>query len=532
MLSRFFLLVFLSLTLAAAGHWDAEGLAWWEHVEYLASDELQGRDVGSHGFDLAANYVATQYETTGLKAAGDDGYFQKVWFTESSLVWASVHFKRAGKWVDVPLPGEALVNFNAHSPARMNGHIVFAGYGLKIPEADYDDFKGLPLKGAIVAYLAGAPNDIAGNLRAHYGSSEVRWQQLKAAGAVGMIAIPNPKTMEMPWPRQAASWPTPRLSLLDPELTQFQGLQFSAQWNPALADDLLAGSGHTFAQLLAAADHSLPLPHFETSVELRSEAKVQTRLVKSKNVVAVHPGVDPDLKDEYVIISAHLDHLGMDKSSHRIYRGAMDDASGIASVIEIAKKLKNVSTRRSIVFLALTAEEKGELGSAYFAHYPSVKGRLVADLNMDMFLPIIPLRWLDVQGLEESTLGADVREVAEAVGVTVQADQEPGRNRFTRSDQYSFVKAGVPSLAFKFGHQKDDAGEKIFDNWYATRYHSVRDDLKQPVDVKSAVRFNALLKALLVRVANSDETPRWREDSFFKRFADPATTAVSGAGSY
>ncbi len=522
------------MTLAASGRWDADGLAWWSHVEYLAGDQTQGRDVGSHGFDVAASYVADQYEKSGLKAAGDDGYFQRVWFTESSLVRAKVRFEHAGKWQDVALPTEAQVNFDAHSPASMNGRVVFAGYGLKIPESDYDDLKGLPLKGAIVAYLTGAPRDIAGNLKAHYGSGEVRWQQLKAAGAAGMIAIPNPKHMEMAWPRSSANWATPKFSLQDAGLSQFQGLQFSATWNPVFAEELFAGSGHSFAQVLAAADHNRPLPHFETTVELRSELKVETRLVKSNNVVAVHPGSDPALKDEYVIVSAHLDHLGMEKSGHttHIFRGAMDDASGVSSVIEIAKKLRDLSTKRSILFLALTGEEEGELGSSYFARYPSVKGHLVADLNMDMFLPIIPLRWLDVQGLEESTLGEDIKAVADADGITVQSDQEPGRNRFVRSDQYSFVKAGVPSLAFKFGHQKDDAGEKMFHNWYATRYHSVRDDLKQPVDVKSAVRFNALLKALLVRVANSEETPHWREDSFFKRFADAPATAFSGAGSY
>jgi hypothetical protein len=533
MLSRFLLLGLVSLTLGAAGNrWDEDTLAWWRNIEYLSSDQLQGRDVGSHGFDLAANYVATQYEKTGLQAAGDDGYFQKVWFTEASLVSAKVTIHRGGKHGDVAIPNEAQINFDAHSPAKAEGRVVFAGYGLKIPEADYDDFKGLPLKGAIVAYLAGSPGNINGNLRAHYGSSEVRWQKLRAAGAVGMIAIPNPKRMETPWPRMAGSWATPRMSLLDTDLNQFEGLQLSATWNPAMAENLMAGSGHTFAQILAAADHNRPLPHFETEVDLKSEVKVETHLVPSKNVVAVHPGTDDVLKDEYVIVSAHLDHLGMEKAGHsnHIFHGAIDNASGVSSVIEIAKKLKDVSTRRSILFLALTGEEKGELGSAYFARYPGVKGRIVADLNMDMFLPLIPLKRLEVQGLQESTLGADAEAVAEAAGIKVQADQEPGRNRFIRSDQYSFVKAGVPALAFKFGYQKGDAAEKIFENWYATRYHSVKDDSRQPMDVHAATEFNDLLKSLLVRVADADESPRWREDSFFRRFADPVAIAPGFSG--
>jgi hypothetical protein len=417
----------------------------------------------------------------------------------------------------------AQVNFNAYSSAKVEGHVVFAGYGLQIPEADYDDLKDLPLKGAIVAYLAGAPSGIATNLKAHYGSSEIRWQALKAAGAVGMIAIPNPKALETAWTKQAATWGTPRMSLLDPNLNQFEGLRLSATWNPAFAEDLLAGSGHSFAEILTAADSHNPLPRFETLVTLKSDIKVETHLVPSKNVVAVHPGMDAGLRDEYVVVSAHLDHLGMETAAHggRIFHGAMDDASGVSSVIEIAKKMKNIPTKRSVLFLALTGEEKGELGSLYFARYPSVKGRIVADLNMDMFLPLIPLKCLEVQGLDESTLGQDVTSVAEAAGVKVQADHEPNRNRFVRSDQYSFVKMGVPALAFKFGYKKGDPEERIFENWYANRYHGVKDDARQPVDLKAAAEFNDLLKSLLVRVADQDETPKWHEDSFFKRFSSP-----------
>jgi Zn-dependent M28 family amino/carboxypeptidase len=168
----------------------------------------------------------------------------------------------------------------------------------------------------------------------------------------------------------------------------------------------------------------------------------------------------------------------------------------------------------------LTGEEKGELGSEYFAKYPTVTGRMVADVNMDMFLPLFPLRWLEVQGLNESTLGPDVRAVAEAEGVKVQSDKDPDKNRFIRSDQYSFVKAGVPALAFKFGYQKGDPEEKIFKNWYATRYHGLKDDTDQPVDLEAAAEFNDILKSLLVRVADEDQSPHWNQDSFFKRFPE------------
>jgi Zn-dependent M28 family amino/carboxypeptidase len=220
-----------------------------------------------------------------------------------------------------------------------------------------------------------------------------------------------------------------------------------------------------------------------------------------------------------VVISAHLDHLGEGKpiNGDGIYNGAMDDASGVASLIEIAKMMPK--TKRSVVYLAVTGEEKGELGSAYFAEHPTVQGRIVADLNMDMYLPLFPLKWLEVQGLNESTLGRDITEAARLAGVQVQADKEPNHNRFIRSDQYSFIKKGVPSLAFKFGYIPGGPEEKIFKNWYATRYHGVTDDVNQPVDEAAAARFNEILRNLAVWVADADKPPSWLPNSFFRRFA-------------
>ncbi len=199
----------------------------------------------------------------------------------------------------------------------------------------------------------------------------------------------------------------------------------------------------------------------------------------------------------------------------------MDDASGVASVIEIAKRLGRTrqAIARSILFVTVTGEEKGELGSEYIASHPTIKGKVVADLNMDMFLPLFPLKWLEVQGLDESTLGDDVRAVAQAAGVKVQADKEPNRNRFIRSDQYSFVKEGVPAVAFKFGYLPGDPEEKIFKDWYTNRYHGVSDDLSQPVDRAAAAQFDAILLNLAVRVADAPQPPAWKDNSFFRRFA-------------
>jgi Zn-dependent M28 family amino/carboxypeptidase len=288
---------------------------------------------------------------------------------------------------------------------------------------------------------------------------------------------------------------------------------------------LFAGSGHAFTEILQTAKEKRPLPHFALAASLHAHVSIATEPVQSKNVVGVRPGNDPQRKTEFVALSAHLDHLGTGNpvNGDRIYNGAMDDASGVASLIEIAKQLEAGSrqTARSLLFIAVTGEEKGELGSEYFAAHPTVSGKIVADLNMDMFLPLFPLHWLEVQGLNESTLGDDVKAVAEAAGVKVQADKEPNRNRFIRSDQYSFVKKGIPAVAFKFGFVPGGAEEKIFKDWYTRRYHGVSDDTQQPVDLAAAAQFNGILKKLALRVADAAEPPAWKSDSFFRRFAAP-----------
>ncbi len=509
----------------ASKDWNAAGNAWWKNVEYLASDELQGRNVGSQGYEKAAAYVAAQFESAGLKPAGVGGYFQPVEFIEASIdpAKSKLALIRDGKQLPIAVPGEAQLGYSQNSAAAIQAPIVFAGYGLVIPEAHYDDLRGLPVQGAVVAYLTGGPDSIDGNLRSHYSSGTERWKALRAAGAVGTIAIANPKSMEIPWTRQMASWGMPRMSLADRSMQTNAGQKFSASWDPAKADDLLAGSGHTFAEIVTAANRQKPLPHFALPTSVDAAVHVSTRPVESKNVAGVRPGTNASLKNQYVVISAHLDHLGVGKPVHgdAIYNGAMDDASGVASLIEIAKAVHEGKTasKRSILFLAVTGEEKGELGSEHFAAHPTVQGTIVADLNMDMFLPLFPLKWLEVQGLNESTLGEDVRSVAEAAGVKVQADKEPNRNRFIRSDQYSFIKKGVPALAFKFGYQPGDPDEKIFKDWYTNRYHGVTDDVNQPVDKAAAAQFNDILKNLVLRVADESDPPHWNRQSFFRRFA-------------
>jgi Zn-dependent M28 family amino/carboxypeptidase len=331
--------------------------------------------------------------------------------------------------------------------------------------------------------------------------------------------------MDIPWERAALARFQPAMTLADPAMDESRGLTVAVAINPARADKLLAGSGHTIQEILDAADAGKPLPHFPLPAKLRAKAAVTRADVVSQNVAAVLPGNDPKLKDEYVVFSAHLDHLGIGKpiNGDPVYNGAMDNASGVAAMLDVAAMLKERGTRlrRSVLFVAVTGEEKGLLGSRYFANSPTVDPKkIVADINTDMFLPLYPMKKLTVYGLVESDLGDDAINVAKALGIAAQPDPEPKRNLFIRSDQYSFIRRGIPSLALKVGFDEGSPEEKVSKKWLKERYHAPSDDVNQPVDKASAAAFDGLVAKLLERVANRDERPKWKDTSFFKRFAE------------
>jgi Zn-dependent M28 family amino/carboxypeptidase len=527
--TRILPLVYIALSLVGVAaptpspDWNALGKLWWSHVEFLADDSLEGRGTGSQGFEKAANYMAEQFRAAGLEPAGVDGYrqpmdFQVVKIDESRC---SLDLLRDGKVQPVKLGDDAILGVSSHAAEKVEAEAVFVGYGLTVPESHYDDLAGQDVKGKIVVLVTGGPADMPGPLKAHYQSGEERRKGLIKAGAIGTIAISNPKSAEVPWSRIAGARFQPRMELSDPGQGVPPPLPVSIQFNPAQAEMLFAGSGHTFQEILAALNANKPLPRFPLAVKVQARVGMTPSQVKSENIVGVLPGSDPRLKKEYVVVSAHLDHLGIGEpvNGDRIYNGAMDDASGDASLIEIARAMKGAKPKRSILFLSVTGEEKGELGSQYFAAHPTVSGRIVADFNMDMYLPLFPLKYLEVQGLDESTLGDDIRAVAGEAGVQIQADKEPEHNRFIRSDQYSFIKKGVPALAFKFGWVSGTPEEKTFKAWYAERYHGPADDLSQPVDLAAAAQFNSILEKLALRVADADHRPEWKSTSFFRRFA-------------
>jgi Zn-dependent M28 family amino/carboxypeptidase len=515
----------------------AAGQAWWAQIKALADDSMEGRLTGSEGYLRAAKYVVSQFDSMGLQPAGANGYYQPVKFDVTRVIAdkSSMTLLIDGRREPLVLGHDAILGSRGTQPKSITAPLVFIGYGLHLPEAKYDDFDSpeMPfssLKGKIVVVVNGGPADLPGALKSFARTSPFA-KALADAGAVGAISIPTPKSMDFPWDRVAANASQPGMRLAadpkdaavaarHPALADQHAIMFSATFNPAEAEKLFAGTGHTFAEILVLADAQKPLPRFDLKKSLTATVTTETSTVESPNIVAKLEGSDPTLKSEYVLLSAHLDHLGVGNGSS-VFAGAMDDASGVASVLEIAKSFTRNRERpkRSMLFVIFTGEEKGLLGSRYFAGRPTVpESNIVADLNLDMFMPLFPLKKLHVQGLVESTLAVDARAVGADHDIEIAVDPEPDRNSFTRTDQYSFVQAGIPSLAMKFGWTANSPEYKAWREWLAHRYHSVEDNLTQPVDTAAAAQFNSFLGDLARRVANNPSRPHYVETSFFHRF--------------
>ncbi len=508
-----------------ARHFD--GNSWWSDVKVLADDALEGRDTGSEGLRKAEAFVVQQFQKTGLEPAGTKGFYQPVAFNQYAVDEAksSLALVASGKTTKISFADDAFISARlTHASAQVTAPLVFVGYGLKIPEKNLDELSGLDLDGKIVVYIAGSPSNIPTALASHYQTMAERWKSLKASGVVGIVGIQNPASMDVPWQRISLNRNHPSMDLAEPEFNETTGLRVGVAYNPAAAEALFAGSGHTFIEIAALAKDRKPLPHFPLTVSLEAKADILTKKLESANVVGKLPGSDPALKNEYVVLSAHLDHVGIGEpvNGDRIYNGAMDDGSGAALALDIAAQLKAHPEKlsRSILFVLVTAEEKGLLGSKYFAAHPTVPIKsIIADINVDMFLPIVPLKILTIAGLEESDLGARAAKVAESMGVKPEPDPQPLRNIFIRSDQYSFVKRGVPSIMMWVGAEKGSPEAKIFQEWLSTRYHAPSDDVNQPVDLQAAARYEEIVQRLLIETANTPAAPKWNADSFFRRYA-------------
>jgi len=492
---------------------------WWEHVKFLADDRLEGRNTGSEGHRIAAQYAADQFKAIGLQPFGKDGWFQPVPFDTRQIdeSGSSLTIVANGQETKLTLGREAFISLRSEPVAAVRAPMVFAGYGLRVPELDYDDLRGVDLKGKIAVIISGAPKGWPGPLSAHVQSADVRWAALRKAGAIGIATIPKVQTT--PWIRTSAARVQTQMSARMPGLEEESGQQIQVTINPEHAELFFSGSGHTFAEILKLSDGQSPMPHFPLNKDLSATTKVTKGSIESQNVVALLPGK----KKEYVVVSAHIDHTGKLQTfaGDGIFNGAIDNASGVGAVIEVARQLKAAGPlERGVIFVLVTGEEKGLQGSRYFAKLPPVpRKKIVADCNMDMFMPLHELKALTLLGIDESTLGDLARAVAAEFNIPIIPDPIPEQRRFTRSDQYSFIREGIPALAFKFGYTKGSDEERLQTEWLKTRYHAVSDDLSQPVNKEAAARFTEYLAALVKKTANEKKKPEWKRDSFFRRFA-------------
>jgi len=511
-------------TVAQTADTKSAGDAWWHHVEMLASDAMEGRLNGSPAYMRAADYVVAQFKAAGLEPAGTKGFLQPVRFVSQTVDQAKSQaaLVRDGKATQLSAPNDIILSARGGpAPEGVDAPLVFIGYGLHIPEAGYDDLAGVDLKGKIAVTIAGGPTNISGALKSDARAELARL--LEERGAVGVIGLTTDRQREQPFSVAIGRAGQPAMYLADPALRDLQKPFFSASINPALMDALFAASGHSFAEIAAAADAAQPLPHFALNQSLRATLSVNRTDVTSPNVVGRLRGSDRALAGQVVVVSAHLDGLGIGKpvAGDAIYNGALDNAGGVATVIEIAKKLgAGPKPKRSIIFVTATAEEQGLLGSRAFARAPSIPQKIVADLNFDMPLPLFPLKSVLVLGADESSLGRDAAAVGQAMGLPLTPDPFPDRNSFTRSDQYSFIRVGIPSLAFKFGFAAGTPQAERERAWRSERYHQPGDDLLQPnIEKEDQARLNDFVAGIALRVANARQSPAWNKTSYFARFA-------------
>lgn len=498
-------------------------------MEVLADDSLKGRDAGTPGHESAARYIAEQFHAAGLQPAGSDGWFQRVAFVETRFGAAAptVAVRGAdGAWA--PLSVGRDLRLTARPSTRdVEAPLVFAGYGLSLGEAGGDDLAGLDLRGKIVVHVNAVPRGLSAPLQAHGARS--RWQAMRAAGAVGLLNVGAGPA----WTDDGANRLGGSVSLADSTLDDAAGQFISGTLNPALMPRLLAGSGVSWDSVVAMTRRGEWLPRAALGASLRAALPVERRAFTSPNVVGLLPGTDPALRGEVVVYSAHADHVGTVTgpvlTGDSIFNGAMDNASGTATLIETARAVAaRGGNRRTLLFVAVTAEEKGLLGSRYYAAHPTFgalgRGTIVANLNTDMFLPLVPLTGLFVYGFDESDLADDIEAVARARGLRVLPDPEPEQNRFVRSDQYSFIRQGIPAAAFKVGYVPGTPEEVTWKAWNRDHYHKLSDDTTQPVDFDAAAGFNAMYAELALRVANRATRPAWRSTSFFARLRSTTPT--------
>jgi len=496
------------------------------HVEFLADDALEGRNAGERGYDIAAKYVASRFQALGLKPAAAGSWYQQVPFLEYSLGEAPRASALGGRAFanrkDVLLTGSP-----SEPQQSLEAAVVFAGYGLDAPAAGFNDYRGLDVRGKVVAVLTGFPKGTPSEMGAHLNAEKARMAQKR--GAIGLVTIPTvADEKRRPWARRVEMAGQSNLTWVAPDGQPFMSapdIRVGGTLGQAAAEALFAGARRPLSAVLAEADREGGKPKgFALKPSLKVERQSVNRRLTSPNVLAVLPGSDPALANEYVLLMAHLDHVGVDPklSGDKIHNGAMDNAAGTATMLEVARAMAESPNRprRSILFAAVTAEEDGLLGAEYLAKHPVVDGKVVGVVNLDM--PVLLYDFSDVIafGSNHSTLGAIVGRAAAGMNVKLSADPLPEEGLFTRSDHYKFVREGVPAVFLMTGFAGE--GEKQFRDFLATHYHKPSDEPGLPFNWNAGAKFARLNYLIANEIANGDQAPLWYRDSFFGQTVAPA----------
>jgi Zn-dependent M28 family amino/carboxypeptidase len=489
-------------------------------MAYLASDKLRGREAGTPDYDMAARYVADRMKQIGLVPKGDHGgYFQHVPLLayRARDPGTMVLHDGAGHTVPLVFGTDYLADGYGLMPLlKLDAPLVFVGFGLVAPEHNRDDYAGLDVKGKIVVALSGAPKFLQTEERAYYRSGRVKAAAALAHGAVGFVSV-DTLTGERLYPfansvRQYQSW--------DMTWVQPDGSPFFAVKLPGLAGISVAGAhkllGPDTDKILAAAEtKDGRVKGFALPWSLKGELHSEIKKVESENIVGLLPGSDPKMKDQYVVLSAHLDHLGITPpvNGDSINNGALDNAAGVSTTLEVARLFDRRPARRSVLFLIDTAEEKGLIGAEYFARNPTVpRAAIAADVDLDM--PILTYDFTDVVafGADRSSIGPSVARAAAGMNVKLSPDPMPDEGVFTRSDHYRFVEQGIPAVFLVTGYA--NGGEAAFKDFMAHHYHKPSDDLSLPIRYDMGAKFARLNYAVTRELADGLR-PSWNKGDFF-----------------
>ena len=556
----FFVVCCLALTLAAQNSSDhaavevaAKAIRPEQiraHIRFLSDSLLQGRAPGTPGYDIAARYVATELEGMGLQPGASGNWFQAVPLEKavtdasaSSFV-LTVNGKEQkltdakdyilSSWFSSPAGKDA-----SRAESDVEAPVVFVGFGVTAPDQKYDDYAGVDVRGKIVAGIYGAPSSFPSTERAYYSDGIVKARNAVAHGAIGVISMMLPED----WKRYPWDWIVPQIQMGEMHWLNkanvphdfFPELRGNVLLNEKTAEALFAGAPKTLDQVFATAKASKPQA-FPLPATARIHTVAAQSVIHSPNIVAELKGSDPALRDQYVVYTAHVDHLGICPAveGDNVCHGALDNASGTAALLEIARAYASLPKppRRSVLFVFVTGEEMGLLGSDYYAHYPTVPLKsIVANVNIDGAPGVyFPMRDLVVLGSEHSTMADEVSSAAKALGYDLSPDPMPEEVMFIRSDQYSFVLQGVPAVDVTDGVKSTDPkinGLDVIKKWLVTRYHTPLDNMDQPIDFESAAKGSVMNFLVGYEIAQRNAVPEWNKGDFFGTTFGPRHAASS-----